>query len=157
MIESKIKILVRERDGYRCVECGMTAEDHVEKFGKTLSVHRLIPGSEYTVEGCKTYCLPCHTEEHRRLAAMGVRSIGQRERVRKPARPTKLLRVSLDSEKDFYLRALAARFYTTKSAILTRAIVEAARERGLWRFYTTKSAILTRAIVEAARERGLCE
>jgi hypothetical protein len=58
--ELEIKAAVRERDGYRCRDCGMTAAQHVERFGKTLEVHRVVPGSPYTVDGCVTLCRPCH-------------------------------------------------------------------------------------------------
>jgi hypothetical protein len=58
-----VKRLVRERDGYRCVHCGMTVEQHKKLCGRTLDVHRLIPGSVYTVEGCVTVCRGCHYKE----------------------------------------------------------------------------------------------
>jgi hypothetical protein len=51
---------VRERDGYRCTECGMTSQEHQERYGKNLEVHRLTPGSPYTADGCVTLCVPCH-------------------------------------------------------------------------------------------------
>jgi hypothetical protein len=60
MTQLQIKAAVRERDGQRCTECSMTAAEHVACYGKTLHVHRLKPGSEYTVEGCVTLCIPCH-------------------------------------------------------------------------------------------------
>lgn len=61
-----IKEQVRERDGYRCVECGMTQEMHVIKHGRVLDVHRTTPGSYYTLEGCETLCRPCHRLKPRR-------------------------------------------------------------------------------------------
>lgn len=57
---AEVKALVRFRDGYCCVECGMSAREHVQKHGKTLEVHRLIPGSRYTVRGCVALCGNCH-------------------------------------------------------------------------------------------------
>ncbi len=66
MIETKtmpareVKISVRKRDRYRCVECGMTAQEHLEQFDRNLEVHRVVPGSVYTVDGCITLCRICH-------------------------------------------------------------------------------------------------
>lgn len=60
MTELEIKKAVRERDAYRCTECGMTNFEHVLNTGKSLEVHRLDPGTEYTVEGCVTLCKSCH-------------------------------------------------------------------------------------------------
>jgi cytochrome c553 len=56
----EVKALVRHRDGYRCQECGVTARQHVRKYKKTLDVHRLVPGSRYTIKGCITLCRKCH-------------------------------------------------------------------------------------------------
>jgi len=61
-----VKATVRERDGQRCTKCGMTHEKHLERYGRSLEVHRLTPGSAYTVEGCVTLCIPCHGPEPRR-------------------------------------------------------------------------------------------
>ena len=64
MTDIDIKAAVRDRDGYRCTKCGMTAAEHRERYrGRTLDVHRLSPGSEYTVEGCVTLCRKCHGPE----------------------------------------------------------------------------------------------
>lgn len=58
-----VKKLVRERDGHRCTKCGMTGQRSVEKYGRILDVHRIEPGSKYTVDGCETICRSCHTKE----------------------------------------------------------------------------------------------
>lgn len=63
MTDVEVKEAVRERDGYRCIHCGITAEAHLELTGKTLEVHRLTPGAPYTVEGCVTLCKACHTRQ----------------------------------------------------------------------------------------------
>lgn len=61
-----VKASVRERDEHRCTECGMSAEEHASTYGRDLEVHRLVPGSEYTVDGCVTLCIPCHGPKPRR-------------------------------------------------------------------------------------------
>jgi hypothetical protein len=58
---TKTKKLVKERDG-RCVDCGSES---------LLEVHRLVPGSKYTVEGCVTLCEDCHAKRHRLLRKQG--------------------------------------------------------------------------------------
>ena len=57
-----VKAAVRARDGKRCVHCGMTDEKHIARYGRTLDVHRVVPGSEYSLAPgvCKTLCRPCH-------------------------------------------------------------------------------------------------
>jgi hypothetical protein len=61
-----VKERVRQRDGYACAECGMTNAAHLERWGKSLEVHRIQPGSEYTDEGCVTLCKTCHGPKPRR-------------------------------------------------------------------------------------------
>lgn len=62
----EIKDAVRIRDGYRCTKCGMTAAEHRRIYGKTLDVHRIVPGSLYTAEGCVTICRRCHGSQPKR-------------------------------------------------------------------------------------------
>jgi len=57
---ARVKKAVRDRDGQKCRDCGMTKEAHIEKYGKQLEVHRLQAGSPYTLEGCITLCFTCH-------------------------------------------------------------------------------------------------
>jgi 5-methylcytosine-specific restriction endonuclease McrA len=58
--EIEIKKAVRARDNYACTNCGMTDQQHKATFGRSLEVHRVAPGSPYTVNGCVTLCKPCH-------------------------------------------------------------------------------------------------
>ncbi len=62
--EANVKAAVRERDGHKCVDCGMTADEHREIYGRGLSVHRKVPKSKYTIDGCVTVCVPCHMRRH---------------------------------------------------------------------------------------------
>ena len=58
-----IKKAIKKRDGYKCVECGTTRQQHCEAFGQDLDVHRIVPGSKYTVDGGVTLCRPCHIKK----------------------------------------------------------------------------------------------
>lgn len=66
MSASTIKEDVRTRDNFRCTECGMMQEEHIALYGKRLEVHRKVPGSPYTLEGCVTLCRTCHYPKPRR-------------------------------------------------------------------------------------------
>lgn len=55
-----LKAAIRQRDAYCCTQCGMSNADHVAKYGRSLEVHRLAPGTPYTLDGCVTLCRPCH-------------------------------------------------------------------------------------------------
>ncbi len=57
-----IKRAVKARDGYRCCKCG-AGEAKTKRNKGGLEVHRLVPGSKYTVGGCVTLCRPCHDKE----------------------------------------------------------------------------------------------
>lgn len=58
-ITSWVKYHVRERDGHKCVDCGSEPG-----AGDNWPVHRLVPGSPYTLEGCVTVCYKCHARRH---------------------------------------------------------------------------------------------
>lgn len=64
MTKKEIKAKVRERDGYKCVDCGLTQDAHIAARGRRLHVHRVSSGSEYTTGGCVTVCLDCHAKRH---------------------------------------------------------------------------------------------
>lgn len=66
-----IKDAVRERDGMACTRCGMTNEEHVGAQGRSLHVHRIEPGSAYTLEGCLTLCVRCHGAEPKSAPGTG--------------------------------------------------------------------------------------
>jgi hypothetical protein len=72
--EGKVKSAVRERDGDRCTDCSMSNAEHKARFTRGLQVHRLKPGSAYTVDGCITLCRPCHWTRHRAYWAMHPKS-----------------------------------------------------------------------------------
>jgi hypothetical protein len=59
-----IKSAVRARDGHKCVDCSITAKEYWARSRKRLDVHRLTPGSKYTVEGTVTVCRRCHKRRH---------------------------------------------------------------------------------------------
>jgi hypothetical protein len=65
--ELEIKEAVRVRDGHKCLDCGMTAEEHKEKFDTKLHVHRLVPGMTYTPGWCVTLCQTCHGKKPKKM------------------------------------------------------------------------------------------
>lgn len=67
MSQSAIKAAVRTRDGFRCVDCGMTNDESIALTEIQLDVHRLVPGSDYSVDGCVTLCRSCHGKKPRAL------------------------------------------------------------------------------------------
>lgn len=62
----EVKAAVRARDNHCCTKCGMTAAEHRNLYRRTLDVHRLVPGSLYTVEACVTICRRCHKSQPKR-------------------------------------------------------------------------------------------
>jgi hypothetical protein len=60
-----LKAAVRTRDGHRCTECGLADLEHRRVCGKALEVHRLKPGTPYSMEGCRTLCGACHAKQPR--------------------------------------------------------------------------------------------
>jgi hypothetical protein len=64
--ELEIKATVRDRDGFCCVACGMTNDEHKARYGRQLEVHRKTPGASYQAADCETLCIPCHGPKERR-------------------------------------------------------------------------------------------
>lgn len=60
-----LKERVRERDGYRCTECGITDAAYHFLFGRSLDVHRIKPGGVYSMKNCITLCCECHRPKPR--------------------------------------------------------------------------------------------
>ncbi len=89
MTATDIKALVRARDGFRCVQCGMTNDRHRERYGRQLDVHRTEPGSPYSADGCVTLCKGCHAGQPKRRRGEPDRSSG---------RPVHRLSFDADSE-----------------------------------------------------------
>ena len=64
-----IRIEALERDGYKCVKCGMTNEEHLEKWGRSITVHHKDNKGRYSKEknnkldNLVTLCLRCHGRE----------------------------------------------------------------------------------------------
>ena len=121
-----IKLKVRERDGYACTACGMSEADHIERTGRVLDVHRLVPGSDYTMAGCVTLCRPCHGPQPRLPQGQG-----------KP-RPLPILHVQVESElrraMDDHIAAFNGK---NDSKVSIRSTTECAlkaylREKGFW-------------------------
>jgi hypothetical protein len=82
----------------RCTQCRMTNDEHLLLHGKSLEVHRIQPGSLYSVEGCVTLCKPCHGRQPKRAA--GVPDL-EGSRVSKP--------IAVDPDLYDRLKALADR------------------------------------------------
>lgn len=58
-----VKLAVRERDRV-CVRCGRASAQERRRWGRGLHVHRMVPGSAYTVGGCELLCKRCHCLSH---------------------------------------------------------------------------------------------
>jgi hypothetical protein len=120
----RLKAAVRARDGFRCVKCGMTNHEHLEATERQLEVHRVIPGSVYSLDGCVTLCRACHGPQPRRKR--GQPDLGYNG--------WEMLGVSIDPDLDAalsrYLAAAEPR--TSKAAVVRYALTEFLRSHGHW-------------------------
>ena len=63
--------IVIQRDGERCVECGMTRDEHKEKYGKDIEVNHIdkrgqcVPKDQRNnnLENLETLCRSCHAKK----------------------------------------------------------------------------------------------
>jgi hypothetical protein len=119
----EVKALARHRDGYRCTSCGMSAVEHVRRYGKNLDVHRIVPGSKYSLSGCVTLCRKCHGPQPRRERGHRINS-GDGE-------PVKLL-MKLSRHVADWLGAYveATRPRPTKRAVVEDALENYFRQKG---------------------------
>ena len=70
MSDLSVKAAVRKRDGHRCCDCGMTNDEHLDRYGSILEVHRLLPGSDYLEFWCVTLCRECHDKKPSNITAV---------------------------------------------------------------------------------------
>lgn len=84
-----IKAAVRERDGQRCTECGMTTAASLERYGRVLDVHRVNPDVVYSVDACVTLCRLCHRHKARKKEEIPY----SREPVATPENRVKMVRL----------------------------------------------------------------
>jgi hypothetical protein len=118
-----IKAAVRERDGYRCTECGMTHVEHVALHGRALEVHRVVPGSKYTVEGAVTLCKACHgSKPKRKQGQPDLKRPGLQQPLFVEIEP--VLREALDDAVAFERRTL--------TTVVSIALEEHLERLGLW-------------------------
>lgn len=60
--DKKIKLSIRQRDGFKCRNCSITEYEHFLLFGKCLAIHHV----DYDKQNCSpdnliTCCVPCNT------------------------------------------------------------------------------------------------
>ncbi len=70
---------ILERDGYKCIKCGISQKEQLLKNGRYLSIHH-IDGKGSNVkkpnnekENLKTLCGSCHTKEHNKRRGFKVK------------------------------------------------------------------------------------
>lgn len=63
--------IVIKRDGERCVKCGMSRQEHIERFGRDITVDHIDGNGRNNpaqtknnqLHNLQTLCLPCHGEK----------------------------------------------------------------------------------------------
>jgi hypothetical protein len=94
---------VLDRDGRSCLKCGMTEEQHKEKFDRGLTVDHKDglgrglnkPERNDSMENLQTLCLPCHGKKDRKRRGDGPGAVG-----------TKVWCAKLNEEKVIQIREL---------------------------------------------------
>ena len=55
------RLLVLIRDGYKCVQCGMTDDEHKRKWGRPITIdHKDKNRKNNSLNNLQTLCLSCH-------------------------------------------------------------------------------------------------
>jgi len=68
-----------QRDGEKCVKCGMTRAEHRERFGRDITVDHIdnngsqVPSAmkNNSMDNLQTLCSPCHGKKDSRYARQG--------------------------------------------------------------------------------------
>lgn len=76
---------VFERDGYKCVQCGMTMEEHKNKYNRELSIDHIdgrgcTTPKEYKnneLNNLQTLCLSCHSKKDVKVDKLTKRAVWQ--------------------------------------------------------------------------------
>lgn len=70
----RIAEAARHRDGHKCAHCGMTAEQHMDRWSQKLEVHHKVPFHEFTdhvaankMSNLVTLCKVCHMTADRAI------------------------------------------------------------------------------------------
>lgn len=124
MTEFQIKEAVRERDGRRCTECGIGEDEHYALHKQALHVHRINPGSPYSVEGGVTLCRKCHGPKPKSPPWRNI------NRVKKPKSIVIAFQLSCELAEALRLFATNRKPSVTKAAVIRAALAQFLKERG---------------------------
>lgn len=117
MTAESVKRLVRERDGNCCKECGLHNAVHLMRYGRQLEVHRVVPGSLYTLDGCVTLCEECHLGKPKRAPGQKDEEKGGFFMVRLPGRfrePLKALAAKLGWSVPMVVQAALRHYFISE-------------------------------------------
>jgi len=60
----KLRRAVLERDGYRCVQCGMSDDEHRHSWARPITIdHKDKNRKHNTLDNLQTLCLSCHSRK----------------------------------------------------------------------------------------------
>lgn len=60
---NRFKELIKIRDGFMCLKCGMKDEDHIRLFGIKEPIHHINYNKKFSIpENCCVLCVRCNTE-----------------------------------------------------------------------------------------------